>query len=51
MKKTYQNPTTKLVKIKTVQMIAASVQMYGTNATSAGMGRDNGGDFWEDEEE
>ena len=53
MKKTYQNPTMKIVKVKTTQMIAASgpgTQMYGKNATGEAMSRD-GGSLWDDEEE
>jgi len=52
MKKIYQNPTTQIVKIHTVKMIAAS--QVGVGATYNGttvLGRDNGGDFWDDEEE
>ncbi len=48
MKKTYQNPTTMIVKIQTVQMIAASTKMYGIDATGTAMGRDNDSD-WDDE--
>ena len=51
MKKIYMIPTTKLVKIHTTQMIAASIQMYNTNATGAGMSRRDRDDFWDDEED
>ena len=51
MKKIYKNPEIKMVKVQTAQMIATStVEMYGTNANSAGMSRD-GGSFWDDDEE
>ncbi len=50
MKKTYMTPATKVVKVRLQRMLAGSqVDMYGTNATSAGMSRDGG--FWDDEEE
>lgn len=51
MKKTYQNPTMKIVKVKTTQMIATSpkAQMYGKDATSEGMSRR--GRSWDDEED
>lgn len=53
MKKTYQNPTTKIVKIHTVQMIAASETLgFGASVTTAaGTESRQGGDFWEDEDE
>ena len=44
-------PTTKLVKIHTTQMIAVSIQMYATDANSAGMSRRGRDDFWDDEED
>jgi hypothetical protein len=50
MKKIYKNPETKVVKVQTSQIIAASpaqVQMYGKGATSAGMSRRS----WSDDEE
>lgn len=50
MKKTYQNPTTMIVKIQTVHMIAASKldvgNAYGTG--DAVLSRDNDSD-WDDE--
>lgn len=50
MKKIYQNPTTQIVKIQTVKMIAVSVGDTFTSKDTV-LGRDNDGDFWEDEEE
>lgn len=50
MKKTYQNPTIKVVMIETVQMIAQSAQMYGKNATTSAMGRRESSFFDDDEE-
>lgn len=50
MKKIYQNPAIRIVKINTAKMIAvSSVEMYGKNATGAGMSRDSG--WWDDENE
>ena len=57
MKKTYQNPITKIVKIQTVQMIAQSVAGFNRNLNSDG---DNDGgnalgrrsrSLWDDDEE
>ncbi len=49
MKKIYKAPVTEVIKVETQQMIAQSqVDMYYTNATSAGMSR---GRQWDDEEE
>jgi len=57
MKKTYQNPTTMVVKIHTVQMIAAgSVEGFNRSLNSTG---DDGGkalgrrynSSWDDEDE
>jgi hypothetical protein len=51
MKKTYQIPTTTIVKVQVARMIAtSSIEVYGKNATSAGMSREGNG-FWDDEEE
>lgn len=49
MKKTYQNPKLKVVRIQTAKMIAASTTLYGKDANSAAMGRQGG--FIDDEEE
>lgn len=50
MKKIYQNPAIRIVKIRTAKMIAASsIGMYGKNATGEGMSRDSG--WWDDENE
>ena len=56
MKKIYQNPTTTVVKIQTVQMIASSLDGFnkslnnvGGNGRNALGRRDNS--FWDDEEE
>ncbi len=53
MKKTYQNPEIKIVKIETTQMIAASEQMgFGTSVTTATSADSRQSyDFWYDEEE
>ena len=49
MKKIYQNPAIRIVKIKAAKMFATSLGMYGKDATKAGMSRDSGS--WDDEEE
>ena len=51
MKKTYQNPTTTVVTIKTVKMIATSLAVG--NAYQEGnvvLSRESDGDFWDDVE-
>ena len=53
MKKIYQNPAIKIVKIKTqTQMLAASDLGYGgtTTLTKGNLSRESDGDFWDDEE-
>lgn len=52
MKKTYQNPTTKIVKIQTVQMIATSNLNVGNAYQSEDvvLSRE-GGSLWDDDEE
>lgn len=52
MKKTYQNPTIKIVKIQTVNMIAESPMRIGSEYQSgdAVLSR-RGGSSWDDEEE
>ena len=42
MKKTYMKPNMSIVKVQTAGMIAASVNMYGKNATSDGMSKERG---------
>jgi hypothetical protein len=39
MKKTYKTPTITVEKLETIQMLAASVTMFGQDATEAAMGR------------
>ena len=54
MKKIYQNPEIKIIKVQTAQIIAGSPnapEMYGTNATGEGMSRRRGNSFWDDDEE
>ena len=54
MKKIYLNPTTDVVMVNTQQMIAASTELFGEDATGPGMSHfldDDGGDFLFDEEE
>ncbi len=48
MKKTYQIPTIEIIKMQTAQMIAASTELYGKDATGEAMGR--GGSDWDDDE-
>ncbi|MBQ8487430.1 MAG: hypothetical protein IJ533_07270 [Prevotella sp.] len=53
MKKTYQTPIMKTVKVQLTKMIAASdpqAVMYGKDATGDGLSRE-GGSFWDDDEE
>ncbi len=50
MKKTYQIPTTTIVKVQVARMIATSIHMYAADAEDVGMSRENDGDFWDDEE-
>ena len=50
MKKIYKNPEIKVLKMQSMLMQSASVQMYGTNATGDAMSRD-GGSFWDDDED
>lgn len=40
MKKTYMNPTMTIDKIQTTQILAASAEMYGLDATGEAMGRE-----------
>ena len=51
MKKIYQNPTIKIVRIATQRLLADSLQ-YGrsTTETSGNLSR-RGGDIWDDEDE
>ena len=52
MKKLYQNPEIKVVKMEVTHLCEPStVGMYGTNATSGAMSRDGGNNFWDDDEE
>lgn len=50
MKKIYQNPEMKIVKIQTAQMIAVSTKMYGKNATGDAMSR-QGNSLWDDDDD
>ena len=52
MKKTYLTPKTTIVTVETAQLIAASVEMYGQEATGTAMGRQGrGNEFWDEDEE
>lgn len=52
MKKIYQIPEIKIVKIQLPRIMAGSpdAQMYGKNAEGAAMSRQRGGSIWDDEE-
>ena len=50
MKKIYQIPEMKVVKVQTAQLIAGSVEMYGKNAESEGLSR-RGGSLWDDDDD
>ena len=51
MKKIYQNPKIKIVKVQTAQMVASSPG-YGGNTTesSGNLSRRFGGSLWDDDE-
>ena len=50
MKKIYQNPEIKVIKVQTAKMIAVSAEMFGKDAESEALSRR--GDFlWDDDEE
>ena len=49
MKKIYQIPEIKVVNVQPTLMQDASINMYGKNATSAGMSRE-GGSFWDNDD-
>lgn len=50
MKKTYQIPTIKVVRVETLQMIAESIYM-GDSVTTASGAESRRRDFWDDEED
>ena len=50
MKKIYQNPEIKVIKVQTAKMIAASTEMYGKDATGSAMSR-QGGSLWDEDED
>ena len=51
MKKTYQNPTTTVVTIKTVKMIAQSLRVGNEYKENDVVLSREGDGFWEDDEE
>lgn len=56
MKKTYNNPSTTVVKVQTVQMIAVSLDGFNSTLNSTGgdgsnaLGRRNNS-YWDDEDD
>ena len=50
MKKTYQNPEMIIIKVQTAQMVAASTELYGKDATGTAMSR-RGRSVWDDDED
>ena len=50
MKKTYINPTTQVVSVELVQMIAESMG-FGASVTSASGAESRRGGVWDDDEE
>ena len=51
MKKTYQNPTIKVVKVQTNnQILEASSLGFGESVNSASKADSRSGSFWEDED-
>ena len=51
MKKTYQNPEMKIVKIQVSQMIAASPGYGGTTDATYGNASRRGGSLWDDDDD
>ena len=52
MKKIYQNPEIKIVKVQTAQMVAASPGYGGsTGETSGNLSREFRGSLWDDDED
>lgn len=53
MKKTYQNPSTKVVRVELHRMIAASKTIGFGEAVGSATGAESrrGHDYWEDDEE
>ena len=50
MKKLYKNPDIKVVRMQSMLMQSASVQMYGKDATGSAMSR-QGGSLWDEDED
>lgn len=50
MKKQYKNPEIKVIKMQVTHLCEPSIEMYGKNAEGAGMSRDGGG-FWDDDDD
>ena len=50
MKKIYQNPEIKVIKMQVTHLCEPSMEMYGRDGNSAGMSRRRG-DSWEDDED
>jgi len=51
MKKQYKNPEITVIKMQVTHLCDPSIQMYGKNAEDAGMSREGGNSFWDDEDE
>ena len=52
MKKIYQIPTTQIVKVQPMQMIAESLNVNGDyNSSTITMGSRQGGGAWDDEDD
>jgi len=51
MKKIYQNPEIKIVKVQTTRMIASSPGYGGETTETSGNASRVGGGFWDDEDE
>lgn len=49
MKKIYQNPEIKIVKVQTAQMVAASPGYGGSTTETSGNLSREGGSLWDDE--
>ena len=51
MKKTYQNPEIRIVKVQTAQMLANSLGVQGDAQGSTMLSRQHGGSLWDDDDD
>ena len=50
MKRIYQNPEIKVIKMQVTHLCEPSIEMHGKNAEGAGMSR-RGGSHWDDDDD